>query len=37
MWVRAALLAHLFNVDHQVARYYHDEFGSWNASNDIAR
>jgi len=31
MWVRAALLAHLFNVDHQVARYYHDELGSWDA------
>ena len=31
MWVRAALLAHIFNVDHQVARYYHDEFGSWDA------
>jgi aspartate carbamoyltransferase len=37
MWVRAALLAHLFNVDHQVARYYHDELGSWNASNGSAR
>ncbi len=32
MWVRAALLAHIFNVDHQVARYYHDEFGDWNDS-----
>jgi aspartate carbamoyltransferase catalytic subunit len=31
MWVRAALLAHIFNVDHQVARYYHDEFGNWDA------
>ena len=31
MWVRAALLAHIFNVDHQVARYYHDELGSWDA------
>ena len=31
MWVRAALLAHLFNVDHQVARYYHDELGNWDA------
>ena len=29
MWIRAALLAHLFNVDHQVGRYYHDELGSW--------
>src|SRR5262245_59108388 len=33
MWIRAALLAHLFNVDHQVARYYHDELGSWNTGN----
>jgi len=31
MWVRAALLAHVFNVDHQVARYYHDELGSWRS------
>lgn len=30
MWVRAALLAHIFNVDHQVARYYHSQFGSWD-------
>jgi aspartate carbamoyltransferase len=37
MWVRAALLAHLFNVDHQVARYYHDELGGWNARNEHAR
>ena len=31
MWIRAALLAHVFNVDHQVGRYYHDEIGSWSA------
>jgi len=37
MWVRAALLAHVFNVDHQVARYYHDELGSWNARNGGVR
>lgn len=36
MWVRAALLAHLFNVDHQVARYYHSQFGSWNAAGTSA-
>ena len=24
MWVRAALLAHIFNVDHQISRYYHE-------------
>ena len=33
MWIRAALLAHVFNVDHQVARYYHDELGSWRNGN----
>lgn len=31
MWIRAALLAHIFNVDHQVARFYHDELGGWTA------
>ena len=31
MWIRAALLAHIFNVDHQVARYYHDELGNWDS------
>jgi aspartate carbamoyltransferase len=24
MWVRAALLAHIFNADHQILRYYHE-------------
>jgi aspartate carbamoyltransferase len=24
MWIRAALLAHIFNVDHQISRYYHE-------------
>lgn len=24
MWARAALLAHVFNVDHQISRYYHE-------------
>ena len=37
MWIRAALLAHIFNVDHQVARYYHDELGNWNAAAEGAR
>lgn len=36
MWVRAALLAHIFNVDHQVARYYHSQFGSWDATRNGA-
>jgi len=26
MWVRAALLAHLFHVDHQISRYYFQEY-----------
>ena len=29
MWVRAALLAHLFDVDHQISRCYHEQFGEW--------
>ncbi|MAT70715.1 MAG: aspartate carbamoyltransferase [Planctomycetaceae bacterium] len=31
MWVRAALLAHVFNVDHRVARCYHEHYGDWLA------
>jgi aspartate carbamoyltransferase catalytic subunit len=27
MWIRAALLAHIFNVDHQISRYYHENMG----------
>jgi aspartate carbamoyltransferase len=26
MWIRAALLAHIFNVDHQISRYFHEQF-----------
>ncbi|WP_428305282.1 aspartate/ornithine carbamoyltransferase family protein [Lacipirellula sp.] len=29
MWIRAALLAHVFNVDHQISRFYHEQFGAW--------
>ena len=29
MWVRAALLAHLFNVDLQISRCYHEQYGQW--------
>ena len=25
MWIRAALLAHIFNVDHQISRYFHEK------------
>jgi aspartate carbamoyltransferase len=28
MWIRAALLAHLFNVDHQISRYFLQEYQS---------
>jgi aspartate carbamoyltransferase catalytic subunit len=28
MWIRAALLAHIFNVDHQISRYFHERFES---------
>jgi aspartate carbamoyltransferase len=26
MWIRAALLAHVFNVDHQISRFFHEEY-----------
>lgn len=29
MWVRAALLAHLFDVDHHISRFYREQFGDW--------
>ena len=29
MWIRAALLAHLFNVDHQISRFFHEQYGAW--------
>lgn len=29
MWIRAALLAHVFNVDHQISRFYHEQYGAW--------
>lgn len=29
MWIRAALLAHIFNVDHQISRYFHDTLAQW--------
>lgn len=32
MWVRAALLAHMFDVDHQVSRYFRQQYGSWGES-----
>jgi len=29
MWIRAALLAHIFNVDHQISRFFHDQLNQW--------
>jgi len=28
MWIRAALLASIFNVDHQIAQFFHEKWGS---------
>jgi len=36
MWIRAALLAHLFNVDHQITRHYHDQYGEWRSGQRSA-
>lgn len=36
MWVRAALLAHVFNVDHQISRFYHEQFGEWREGRGVA-
>jgi aspartate carbamoyltransferase catalytic subunit len=29
MWIRAALLAHIFNADHQISRFFHEQFSQW--------
>ena len=29
MWIRAALLASIFGVEHQISRFYHDEYSDW--------
>ena len=29
MWIRAALLAHIFNVDHQISRFFHEHSTKW--------
>lgn len=29
MWIRAALLALIFRVDHHITRYFHEEFSDW--------
>ncbi len=34
MWVRAALLATVFGVEHQISRFFHDEYSEWHNYND---
>ena len=37
MWIRAALLASIFGVDHQISRFFHDEYSEWHDYNEQAR
>lgn len=34
MWIRAALLASIFSVEHQIDRYFHDEYSEWHDYNE---
>ncbi|MEM8944611.1 MAG: aspartate carbamoyltransferase [Planctomycetota bacterium] len=34
MWIRSALLASIFGVDHQIDRFFHDEFREWHHYNE---
>jgi aspartate carbamoyltransferase catalytic subunit len=34
MWIRAALLAHVFDVDHHISRYFHDEYDERHDYNE---
>ncbi len=36
MWIRSALLASVFGVDHQIARFFHDEYSEWHHYNEDA-
>jgi len=36
MWIRAALLASVFGVDHQIDRYFHEEYSEWHHYNEEA-
>ena len=36
MWIRAALLASIFGVDHQISRFFHDEYSEWHDYNEAA-
>ncbi len=37
MWIRAALLAHIFNVDHQISRFFHDQLAQWGEKSAADR
>lgn len=34
MWIRAALLASVFGVDHQISRFFHEEYSEWHDYNE---
>ncbi len=34
MWIRAAMLASIFRVDHHIARYFYDEYKDWNNADE---
>lgn len=34
MWIRSALLASVFGVDHQIDRFFHDEYSEWHHYNE---
>lgn len=34
MWIRAALLASIFGVDHQISRFFHEEYSEWHDYNE---
>lgn len=34
MWIRSALLASIFGVDHQIDRFFHDEYSEWHHYNE---
>jgi aspartate carbamoyltransferase len=36
MWIRAALLASIFGVDHHISRFFHDEYSEWHDYNEAA-
>lgn len=34
MWIRSALLASVFGVDHQIDRFFHNEYSEWHHYNE---